>query len=207
MTRIKICGITNLSDALTAVELGADAVGFIFAESPRQVDMETAREIIKSLPPFLSRVGVFVNEKPEDIQSTVKYCGLTMVQLHGNESPSYLKALDLPFIKAFRVHDHSILEHLREYKLSHFLLDTYVGNQAGGTGKSFDWEIAQKAGRLGKVILGGGLNNDNIENALDMVHPFAVDVSSGVEAYPGKKDTHKLEAFIRKVKAWDNQIN
>jgi len=207
MGMIKICGITNLNDALTSVELGADAVGFVFAKSPRQADPETVREIVKCLPPFVTKVGVFVDEKPEKVEKTAHYCGLNMVQLHGSESSAYLEEIDLPAIKAFRVRDLSILEYLRGFCLPYFLLDTFVEDQAGGTGKSFDWQIAKKAGSLGKVILGGGLNPDNVEEALAVAQPFAVDVSSGVEASPGKKDIPKLETFIKKVRMWDNRIN
>lgn len=207
MTRIKICGITNVEDAMAAVKLGADAIGFVFAGSQRKIDRDTARKISQCLPPFVSKIGVFVDEQSEEVRETAGYCGLDAVQLHGDESPAYLEALNLPVIKAFRVKDHSILEQIRVYNLPHILLDTYVGDQSGGTGKSFDWDIARQANALGRVILGGGLNGDNIENALITACPFAVDVSSGVEASPGKKDMRKLETFITKVRLWDNRTN
>ncbi len=192
---------------MAAVKLGADAIGFVFAGSQRKIDRDTARKISQCLPPFVSKIGVFVDEQSEEVRETAGYCGLDAVQLHGDESPAYLEALNLPVIKAFRVKDHSILEQIRVYNLPHILLDTYVGDQSGGTGKSFDWDIARQANALGRVILGGGLNGDNIENALITACPFAVDVSSGVEASPGKKDMRKLETFITKVRLWDNRTN
>jgi phosphoribosylanthranilate isomerase len=207
VTRIKICGITTIDDALAAVEFGADAIGLVFAASRRKVDMETAREIVQRLPPFVGAIGVFVDEHPETVREVALYCGLNGVQLHGNESLLSYDNLDLTTIKAFRVKDESILEIIGRCRLSHFLLDTYTANQAGGTGRAFDWDIARRAGSMGKVILAGGLNTDNIENALDVARPYAVDVSSGVEVSPGRKDRHKLEAFIKKVRLWDNQIH
>ncbi|MCP4566604.1 MAG: phosphoribosylanthranilate isomerase [FCB group bacterium] len=207
MTRIKICGITSLDDALTSIEFGADALGFVFADSPRQIDPETAHKIIRVLPPFIDTVGVFVDEKVDVIQQTANHCGLHSVQLHGNESPSYVQKLSLPLIKAFRIRDISDVEDIKRFELTHFLLDTYDEHKSGGTGKSFDWEIALPAKALGEIILSGGLNSSNITDALESVKPYAVDVSSGVEKSPGIKDHRKIEEFIRKVRTWDNRTN
>lgn len=207
MTRIKICGITSLDDALTAIELGADALGFVFADSPRQIDPETVCKIIRVLPPFINTVGVFVDEKAETVKQTANHCGLHTVQLHGNESHSYVKKLGLSVIKAFRIRDKSDLEEIKRFELTHFLLDTYDEHKSGGTGKSFDWEIAKAAKAMGRIILSGGLNSSNITAALEGVKPYAVDVSSGVEKSPGIKDYRKIEDFIRKVRTWDNRTN
>lgn len=207
MTRIKVCGITNAEDAMLAVALGADAVGFVFADSPRRIDVSPAREIIGGLPPFVGRVGVFVNEAPEVIRDTVACCGLDAVQLHGDEDPRYVRSFGFPVIKTFRVNRYSVIGEIRRYGLTHFLLDTYIPDRAGGTGTSFDWKIAREAAALGQVILSGGLNAENVAAALACVHPYAVDVCSGVEAYPGKKDSRKLESFIREVRLWDSRID
>ena len=180
--KVKICGITNRNDALSAVEFGADALGFIFAESPRRITKEQARNIIAELPPFVSTVGVFVNEKKETIIDIGKYCGITTIQLHGNEPPSYLQDLgNFKVIKAFRIKKEDDLETLALYKPHAFLLDSYVKGVMGGTGKTFNWEIAKKACKYGTIILSGGLTPDNVKEAIRIVSPYAVDVSSGVE--------------------------
>ncbi len=203
MTRIKICGITDIDDALAAASLGADAIGLVFAESPRRIELETARAISYALPPLVGKVGVFVNESAETIRKTAEFCHLTAVQLHGDEPSSLIKSIGIPAIKAFRVHDESVLERISRYGVPSFLLDTFNGRRAGGTGVSFDWEIARMAKACGNVILAGGLSADNIEDALNIVRPYAVDVSSGVEKSPGRKDIRKVELFIKKVRQWD----
>jgi len=207
MTRIKICGITNLKDALLASDSGADAIGFIFAESPRKIKPELARKIISSLPPFLVKVGVFVDEKIDMVRTVYSYCGLSFVQLHGDEDQNYINALSLPVIKAFKVKDRQILNHISEYRGNYFLLDAFDENHAGGTGKNFDWSISRKAKKFGKVILSGGLNQKNVKLALEKVRPYAVDVCSGVEASPGKKDPKKIRRFINEVREWDYLTN
>lgn len=207
MTRIKICGITNLEDALLASELGADVLGFVFAKSPRRIEPEQVKDIISALPPFIGRVGVFVNERPEVIERIFSFCNLSAVQLHGDEGPEYVKSLSIPAIKAFRVRDVTSLEQIRTFEPSFFLLDAYDAGQRGGTGLTFDWNIARQASDIGHLILSGGLNSDNVKSALDQVHPYAVDVSSGVEDRPGKKDKRKLTQFIQEVKTWDNRTN
>jgi phosphoribosylanthranilate isomerase len=199
--RVKICGITNNEDALAAVESGADALGFVFAKSPRQVTKEQARDIIKGLPPFVSPVGVFVDEKADMIEEICDFCGIHMVQLHGNESPLYLNDLKgYKIIKAFRIKDENDLKPLANYKPHAFLLDSYVKGVMGGTGMTFNWEIARKAHKYGAIILSGGLTPENVREAIRIAKPYAVDVSSGVEASPGRKDKLLVKRFIENAK-------
>ncbi|TLD41021.1 MAG: Phosphoribosylanthranilate isomerase [Candidatus Jettenia ecosi] len=199
--RVKICGITNSEDAQNAVELGADALGFVFAKSPRQVTKEQARDIIKNLPPFVSAVGVFVNEQVTSIKETCEFCNIRIVQLHGNEPPSYLKDLDTYIIiKAFRIRDDDDLKPMAIYKPHAFLLDSYVKGTMGGTGISFPWEIAKQAHKYGTIILSGGLTPGNVKEAVHTARPYAVDVSSGVELSPGKKDKTFIMRFIKNAK-------
>lgn len=207
MTRIKICGITNIDDALTAVELGADALGFVFSRSKRQINSDQANEIIASLPPYISKIGVFVDEDARTVEEIYKYCRLTAVQLHGDEDNTYLNSLHVPFYKVFKVVDDGVVDIIKKSNLPSFMLDTYSETDSGGTGKSFDWQIARKAREFGRVILSGGLNPDNIINSLEIVRPYAVDVSSGVELSPGKKDFQKMATFIKKVRMWDNRTD
>jgi phosphoribosylanthranilate isomerase len=200
MVRIKICGITNLEDALAAVDYGADALGFIFVqESPRFILPEKAKEIISYLPPFVTTVGVFVNEVPGKIMETAGFTGIDVVQMHGDEPPHECSVWHR-VIKAFRVRDFTDLKPLEKYKCSAFLLDTYSPESFGGTGQIFNWDIAVEAKRFGRIILSGGLNLDNIEKAIRWVRPYAVDVSSGIEEEKGKKDLKKMKAFIEKAK-------
>jgi len=202
--RIKICGITNLDDALVATELGADAVGFIFYEkSPRFINPKTAALIIRELPPFVATVGVFVNEPPDRVIDTAKEAGVGCVQLHGDETPEYCSSLGLRTIKALRVKDASVLNMLRSYSVSGILLDTYREGVPGGTGETFDWEIAAEAASAGRIILSGGLTPENIREAIEKVGPYAVDVSSGVESTPGRKDHEKLRKFFEQVRTDD----
>ena len=199
--RVKICGITNNEDAHAAVEYGADALGFVFAKSPRQVTKEQARDIVKNLPPFVSPVGVFVDEKADMIKEICDFCGIQTVQLHGNEQPSYLKELEgYKLIKAFRVKEEDDLKPLANYKPHAFLLDSYVEGTMGGTGVPFKLEIARQAHKYGAIILSGGLTPKNVKEAIQMVKPYAVDVSSGVESSPGKKDKSLVKRFIANAK-------
>lgn len=199
--RIKICGITNKEDALAAAHLGADALGFIFAPSPRKISAERAREIIKALPPFIKTVGVFVDEDPERVSSIVAMCGLDVLQLHGSESIDYCSSFDRRVIKAVRLRSRDDLENLSKYVnvVDALLLDTYVPNKLGGTGITFDWKLAVEARRYGRIILAGGLNPENVAAAIRMVKPYAVDASSGLEQSPGVKDHEKMAQFIREV--------
>jgi phosphoribosylanthranilate isomerase len=200
MVRIKICGITNIEDALLAAELGADALGFIFyARSPRHVAPEIAREIIAQLPPFVAAVGVFVDEAAADVQELAANAGLDWIQLHGQESPDYCRSLGHKVIKGFRIQDEGSLRQLADYQgaAQALLLDTYKKGQVGGTGEIFDWQLARKAKKYGPIILAGGLNPDNVAAAIAAAGPAAVDTASGTEAAPGKKDPAKLRAFFK----------
>ena len=200
MVRVKICGITNAEDAVAAVEWGADAVGFIFAPSPRQITYEQAATIAAQLPPFVCKIGVFVDASLAQIREAMEAAALDVVQLHGAESPELCQALFPRVIKSFRVKDQSVLEDALRYKASAYLLDTYDVALKGGTGRTFDWGIARMAAGFGRIILSGGLNPDNVRQAIEEVEPYAVDTSSGVESRPGKKDDYKLRAFIEAAK-------
>jgi phosphoribosylanthranilate isomerase len=200
--RVKFCGITEREDALGAVNLGADALGFIFAPSPRRILPEKARRIINALPPLVKTVGVFVNEKVAEIREHINYCGLDLVQLHGDESPEICREL-LPYtIKAFRIKDDSSLQTIGDYhdSVRALLLDTYCEDKAGGTGKIFDWQLAVKIKETGiPVILSGGLGPSNIEAAIRVVRPYAVDVNSGVEERPGKKSYRMMKELMENI--------
>jgi phosphoribosylanthranilate isomerase len=202
MVRIKICGITNLEDALLAAELGANALGFIFyAKSPRSVAPEAAREIIRQLPPLVLSVGVFVNEEAATVRDLAAAVGLDWVQLHGTETPEYCCSLGHRVLKGFRMQAEESLQDLQAYQgaVQAFLLDTYKQGQTGGTGETFDWELARKAKEYGAIVLAGGLTAANVARAIEVAQPQAVDVASGVEAAPGKKDPEKLRAFFEAI--------
>ena len=200
MVHAKICGITNREDALCAVNCGADAVGFIFYEkSPRYVAPEKAAEIICDLPPFVTPVGVFVNAP--HIDATVKLAGLHAIQLHGDESPEACLGHEVPVIRTLRVGSEFDVLALRSYPVHTFLLDTARAGSYGGTGETFDWAKAREAKNYGRIILSGGLNPDNVREAIEQVAPYAVDTSSGVEAEPGKKDHKKVRDFLTRAKA------
>jgi len=198
--KVKICGITNAKDALAAVSFGADALGFVFYEqSPRHIFPEKVREIVDMLPPFITTVGVFVNEQPSVINESIRIAGINTVQLHGDE-PQEMCSLWPRVIKAFRVRDFSTLDMLKKCRVSAYLLDAYDENEFGGTGQKFNWEIAVEAKKSGNIILAGGLTPENIDEAIQVVRPYAVDVSSGVEKEKGKKDSDKMRRFIEKAK-------
>ncbi|HBG92787.1 MAG: N-(5'-phosphoribosyl)anthranilate isomerase [Nitrospirae bacterium RIFOXYB2_FULL_43_5] len=203
MVKVKICGITNLDDAMAATDFGADALGFVFfKKSPRYISPANAKKIIKRLPPFISTVGVFVNENKKNIEKIVLQTGINIIQLHGDETPKACN-LSKPVIKAIRVKSIETLELVSKYKdkVSVFLLDTYTPEVFGGSGQVFNWDIAVEAKKFGRVILSGGLSTENIEKAVRLVHPYAVDVSSGVEAEKGKKNHLKMKLFIEKAKS------
>lgn len=188
---------------MVAVEAGADAVGFVFyAKSPRVVSPKAVAAIVSHLPPFVDCVGVFVNEKPEIVRQIVSDCGLSYAQLHGEESPQYCADLKQPVIKAIRVRNREDLANLSSYRAHAILLDTYVEDMVGGTGTTFDWNLAVEAKAWGPVILAGGLTPDNVGEAISRVQPYGVDVSSGVEISPGVKDPAKVKVFIENVKCW-----
>ena len=205
MTRIKICGITSWEDAQAAVELSADALGFIFAESPRRIQPDDARRIIERLPPFVTTVAVFVDEQLEVMKNCLNQTGCTAVQLHGQEPPFCIPSLSgWKVIKAVRVRTAADLDSLVPYGEAHaFLLDTYVPGKPGGTGVPFDWNVLASVKLKRPVILAGGLTPDNLATALTTVRPHAVDVVSGVESSPGKKDRDKMRRFSQMVRAFD----
>ncbi len=203
MTWIKICGITNLEDALQACSLGVDALGFILAPSPRQVSPDRVREIILHLPPSIHKVGVFVDEKIEEVRRIAYYCGLNILQLHGKEPPEYCREIALPVIKAFRVRDARSLEAIEGYASATILLDAWWSDRAGGTGRTFPWEIAREIRPKGDYILSGGLTPGNVGEAIHRLHPMGVDVGSGVEKRPGLKDIFKMTEFVKGVKKAD----
>lgn len=195
--KVKICGITNLEDALIAAYLGADALGFVFVkEGPRSITPDAARDIISKLPPFIVTTGVFVNSPEEEILSIIKQTRIQCVQLHGNESPAEYSKIKVPVIKAFHVDEHFIVNTIVRYPATAYLLDTYVKGKAGGTGKTFDWDIAVRAQAYGRIILAGGLTPENIGDAIRKVQPYAIDISSGIESSPGKKDKRKLQELF-----------
>ncbi|NVM25375.1 MAG: phosphoribosylanthranilate isomerase [Desulfobacterales bacterium] len=206
MVRVKICGITNYQDASLAVEVGAHAIGFIFAPSPRQITPEKACDIIRAIPPFVQTVGVFVDERPATIRQIIQFCGLDLVQLHGDESPAMCHGLMPHTIKVFRLKDESGLQSIKPYygKVRALLLDTDSETRRGGTGETFDWGLAIKAKEFEiPTILSGGLNPDNISQAISLVKPYAVDVNSGIEDRPGKKNVSLMKELmgrIRKIK-------
>lgn len=207
MTHVKICGITNLEDALRAAALGADLLGFVFhPPSPRCVAPETAREIsaaVRREAPSVRTVGVFVDLPPETVRAIAAQCGLDCVQLHGSEPPAtaaYLTDAGFEVFKAFRVRDGSELDGLDRYRVAAYLLDAYSPALPGGTGRAFDWGIAARAKEHGRIILAGGLTPNNVAAAIRVVRPWGVDVSSGVETAPGRKDHAKMERFIAAAK-------
>ncbi len=205
MTKIKICGITNIDDAMIALQVGVDALGFVLAESPRKVTPQLVEKIVNQMDLPILKVGVFVDEEIKEVQQIFKSCSLDYVQLSGDEDQNYMEELSLPVIKVFKVQDHNIFKEIPQYDLNLFMLDSFNENQRGGMGKRFDWEIAKESKKFGRVILSGGLNPENIFLALEKVQPYGVDVSSGVEKSPGKKDKKKLEQFVKEVRRWDCQ--
>jgi phosphoribosylanthranilate isomerase len=205
MVKVKICGITNLKDARQAIEAGATFIGFNFYQrSPRYVTPSAAKRIMQSLPKKVKAVGVFVNETENKMLTIVRQIGLSHVQLHGEESPETIARLQrtLPVIKAIRIRKSFSTSELARYKnASAFLLDGFDRHRRGGTGKCFSWDIARHAKRAGRIFLAGGLTPDNIGEAIRSAKPYAVDVCSGVEAKPGKKDLGAVKDFMRAVRA------
>lgn len=181
-------------------EAGADALGFVFVfDSPRYIDPREAEKIRRHLPPFLSVVGVFANARLGEVRRVAEACHLSAIQLHGGESPAYCSSLGNRVIKAFRIKDEESLTKMGHYSVEAFLLDAYTPGRLGGTGKTFDWRLAEEAKRYGRLILSGGLTPDNVEEAICAVRPYAVDVSSGVEERAGKKEKGKVKRFLEEV--------
>ena len=206
--RIKICGITNPDDAQLAVESGADALGFIFYEkSPRYIRPESARKIVRDLPPFVRAVGVFVNSDRDAVNRIADVGLLSALQLHGDEAPKFCRGFARPVIRAVRVVEEleaSDIEPYAEAGVDTFLLDTAKQGFYGGTGETFDWSAALFAKSYGRVILSGGMNPDNVRKGVATVNPYAVDTSSGVESAPGIKDHVKVKAFIDAAREEEN---
>jgi phosphoribosylanthranilate isomerase len=201
--KVKICGITSLADARLAAAAGADALGFVFYEpSPRYLSPEAAAAIIRQLPPFPVKVGVFVNAPEDLVLSAMRQCQLGLLQFHGDEPPDYCLQFGLMSMKAFRIETPDSLRRLADYPTDAWLLDACAPDKPGGTGQTFNWDLALEAVKLGRpVFLAGGLTPENVAEAVRRVRPYAVDVSTGVEAAPGTKDPAKVRAFIESAKA------
>lgn len=214
-TRVKICGITREQDALEAAHAGADALGFVFyAPSPRAVSAERAAELCQLLPPFVERVGLFVNASASEVQAVLDKVPLTLIQFHGDETPAFCQQFATPYIKAIRIGGDDAAETLQQIEAHSagnaaaqgFLLDAYQKGVPGGTGKTFDWSKIP-TGLNQPLVLAGGLDVDNVAQAMDEVAPYAVDVSSGVEVSPGVKDLEKINRFMQSVMQNDWQHN
>lgn len=204
MTRVKVCGIARPEDAEIADRAGADAVGLIFAPSPRRISIERGAEIDRTLSPWVVRVGVFVDASLDEIEKVLTSVRLDVLQLHGRESPAFVQevrsAFGLRIVKAVRVREADDLKQIDAFDVDAFLFDTYVPGQAGGTGKIFDWDLAIPWARTHPVILAGGLTPENVGEAVEIVQPYGVDVSSGVEQAPGVKDHKKVRQFIARAR-------
>ena len=218
--KVKICGLTNIEDAKMCTNLGANFIGFVFADSPRQVTKEKAKEIIDALSLLsntVKKVGVFVNEEPATVESIANYCGLDILQFHGDEKPDYCSHFrnikrrvgkptptrvgKFEIFKAFRLRGKEDLASISSYKVDAYLLDTFTPDKYGGTGKTFNWNLAVEVKKFGcSIVLSGGLDAKNVSEAIRKVQPEIVDVSSGVESIPGKKDSRKLKEFMEEVK-------
>ena len=203
MTLVKICGITNAGDARVAADAGADAVGFIFAQSPRRVDAEEARRISIALPENIIKVGVFVDEEPAEILRISREVGLDLAQLHGDEPPETVTALretGVKVMKALRVRDGASLEALDEYEAELFLLDAYSARARGGTGERFDWAVAKSVKGRDNIVVSGGLGPENVREAVEFFEPFGVDASSSLEDGPGRKNGELVRRFVLAAK-------
>ncbi|HWY75691.1 MAG TPA: phosphoribosylanthranilate isomerase [Verrucomicrobiae bacterium] len=202
-TIVKICGITSVADGLAAAEAGADAVGLMFYEkSPRYIPLAAAVEIARHLPPFVIKVGVFVNALPEAVHRAIGECGLNLLQFHGEETPEYCAGFPVMTMKAFPIHDAESVKQLPDFRTDAWLLDAFARDKRGGTGATFNWDLAIEAQKFGRpIFLAGGLTPENVGEAVRKVRPYGVDVSSGVESSPGKKDARKMEDFVQNAKA------
>ncbi len=203
MVKVKICGITNLKDALVSVEAGCDALGFVFyKKSQRYIDPEEARDIIRVLPKSIIKIGVFVNLDEQAIKRIAKICGLKVLQFHGSESPEFCaKFKGYKIIKSFRIKNKIDLKNILKYNIFAFLFDTYMPLKPGGTGKTFNWKLVRHVDGLKRpVFLSGGLNKNNVRQAIEIAKPDWVDASSCLEKSPGKKDHKKIKEFIKAAK-------
>jgi phosphoribosylanthranilate isomerase len=210
MVRVKVCGITSFEDAVLSLDLGADALGFNFCpSSPRHIDPGAAHEIVRRLPPFAVIVGVFVNvADPAEVDEKARAAGVQIVQLHGDESPDYCRQLGKwPLIKALRIDTKWFQENLDDYPVRAFLLDSRDESCYGGTGKTFDWTVTGDRARHLRIILAGGLNPENVAEAIRTVRPYGVDVCSGIELRPGKNDPARLAAFMNEVRNVPRQFH
>jgi phosphoribosylanthranilate isomerase len=201
--RVKVCGITNYEDAALALDLGVDALGFnLYRKSSRYTDPVEVRRIIRRLPPLCTTVGLFVNvPDSRDVADLARTAGVQVLQLHGDEPAGYCRELsDWPLVKALRMGKGRALDNLEDYPVQAFLLDAHDDRLYGGTGRTFDWRLAEGIGRIRPVILAGGLNTDNVAAAIREVKPYGIDVCSGVEQSPGHKDPQKLTAFMSEVR-------
>jgi len=203
--RIKICGLTDPGEAREVACLGVDAIGLVFARSPRKVEPETARAIVAALPPLVQSVGVFVNETAEDIRRMVDFCGLDLVQLHGEEPPDVCAALFPRVIKAVRVRSREDIVRAVPYRdvVRGFLLDAHSEKGHGGTGETFDWNLAIEAREVlsRPIVLAGGLRPENVREAVGMVRPWGIDASSGVETSPGRKDLYRVRSLVEAARS------
>ena len=203
MVKIKFCGMTNRTDVKRAVDLGVDALGFIFAKSPRRVTPGEIAPFVKNIPPFISRVGVFVNETPVRVEAIRRRLNLDTLQFHGEEPPSYCNYFrkKAKVIKAFRIRNGNSLRTLKRYRVDGYLLDTYHPTLKGGTGKRFPIALAKQAKRIRQpIILSGGLTPGNVASVANGVKPYGLDVSSGIESRPGKKDFRLMKQFVAAVR-------
>ncbi len=209
MVKVKICGITNISDAYRAAECGVDALGFIFyPKSQRYVVPAKAKEMIQKLPPEIIRVGVFVNHEIQEVKEIAQFCGLNLIQLHGDESPEYCAQFPMSsLIKAVFCRTEEEIRELKNYPVAAILVDARDAGHYGGTGKNSDWRLAIKVKETHPLILAGGLHRENIREAIEMVRPQAVDINSGVEISPGKKDPGKIKEIIEIVRETDRMIS
>jgi phosphoribosylanthranilate isomerase len=205
MVKVKICGITNISDATSAAECGVDALGFIFyPKSQRYIAPAKVKEMIQKLPPEIIRVGVFVNQEIHAVKEIVSFCGLHLIQLHGDESPEYCGQFPMStLIKAVSCQTEEEIQELKNYPVAAILMDARDAGHYGGTGKKSDWRLAIKIKETHPLILAGGLNKENIREAIERVNPQAVDINSGVETLPGKKDPHKIREIMEIIRATD----
>lgn len=199
----KVCGITNPGDARVAAEAGADAIGLIFADSPRKVNAEEARAVSIALPENVLKVGVFVNAAPEEVLRTACEVGLDLAQLHGDETPETVAAIrsaGLPVMKAFRVRSAEALGALERYEADLFMLDAWSARTRGGTGETFDWRLAKSVKGRDNIVVSGGLTPENVREAVEFFEPYGVDASSSLEERPGKKSDERVRRFVRAAK-------